>query len=165
MKDKTLILGLGSEILKDDSLPIKLIKEIKAKNLFRKCDFETANTGGIDLLDIITGYKRVIIIDTMKTRHGIPGNVMLIDVKNLDTTMHLTKLHNVSLTTIMALGNMLDYPVPKNIFIIAVEIIEDLVFTTELSNRLLKRFSTIADRVIKLVQSIIESKHQSLNTN
>lgn len=164
MHKQTLILALGSEILRDDGIPIKILNELKKNKSFRQCDFKSANIGGLDLLELITGYKRVFIIDSMKTMQGIPGNVLLIDALDIKRTMHLTEFHNVSLTTILALGEMLDYSMPKNIYIIAVEIVEDKVFTSEISNRLLKRFSNITERVTQIINNILKGK-QSLTTN
>lgn len=160
MKHNTLILGLGSEILHDDGLPGKLVKELASRGPFKKCDLKTENIVGIDLLDIINGYKRVIIIDTMKTRQGIPGNVELIDIRDIKRTMHLTEFHNVSFSTIMSLGEMLDYNMPKQVHIIAIEIVEDKTFNLEISHRLQKRYETIVDRVVYIVGNILKGKYQ-----
>ena len=67
----TLILGIGNLILTDDGVGIKIAQRLKEE----RPELEVVETGeaGLTLLDLITGYDRLIIIDSIKTEQGNRG--------------------------------------------------------------------------------------------
>ena len=62
-----LILGIGNEILTDDGIGIKIIKDIQNQKQPIQADYKTASTGGLEILEIICNYKKAIIVDAIKT--------------------------------------------------------------------------------------------------
>jgi hydrogenase maturation protease len=126
-----LILGLGSEILTDDGLPLKIIADLKNDPQMEGLHYRTANTGGLDLLDHFSGFNHVIIIDTIKTKRGYPGMVWFFTPMedNYMDTFHLSSYHDTTFPFTLALGHKLGLPVPGKIWILAVEIIEGLAFS------------------------------------
>jgi hydrogenase maturation protease len=84
MSKKTLVIGLGNPILSDDGAGIYVAREIKkrCKGLSHIAIIET-NQGGIGLLDLMAGYERVIIVDSIKTEENTPGKVYRLRVEDL----------------------------------------------------------------------------------
>jgi len=69
----TIVLGVGNPVLTDDAVGFRvarLIKEAKPELTV----IETAEAG-LTLLELVDGYERVIIIDSVKTGHGQPGTL------------------------------------------------------------------------------------------
>ena len=59
-KEKTLVFGIGNEIITDDAIGPKLTKRLKSGLRNFDIDFETAFVGGLDIIEYIKGYQKVI---------------------------------------------------------------------------------------------------------
>jgi hydrogenase maturation protease len=66
---KTVILGLGNPILTDDAVGIKIAQKLQEEN--PKLEVIETSEAGIALLDLITGYDKLIIIDSIKNEQEI----------------------------------------------------------------------------------------------
>ena len=150
-----LILGLGNEILTDDSIGPRLAREICAALDDPRIHFETAAIGGLELLELIRDYKKVIIIDAIKTLNGKPGDVYFMTPASFRETSNISNLHDISFLTALELAKTLEIPVPSEILIIAVEIVEDLVFSTELTPEVNVRYPEILKEAGEMVKELI----------
>jgi len=72
---KTIVLGVGNPILSDDGVGIHVSQQIKQRIKDPNVIVEEALTGGMNLLDLILGYDKAIIIDAVKTNGGRNGEV------------------------------------------------------------------------------------------
>lgn len=149
--EKILILGLGNDILTDDGIGPKLVNDLTRMDLPADVDFKTASVGGLELLEIISGYSRMFIIDAIRTAGGKPGHVYFLSPDDFRTTMHISNLHDINFVTALELGNRLNYQLPSEIMIIAVEIAEDLEFSEELSPALQLQYPAILVKVHKFL--------------
>ena len=59
----TLILGIGNPILTDDRVGIEIAHKIKEDN--SKLEVIETSEAGISLLDLVVGYDKLIIIDSI----------------------------------------------------------------------------------------------------
>jgi len=105
-------------------------------------------------LELIRDYEAVVLIDAIRTRGGIPGDVYLFEPSDFKETLHLSNFHDVDFLTALKLGEQLNMNVPSWIRIIAIEIIEDLVFSNEFTEPLKIRYPDI----LKEVGDFIEEK-------
>lgn len=125
---KTLIIGLGNELYGDDGVAIHVIRQLKKekKNLKRdlppseEIDLEECPLSGLSLLEVITGYDRLIIVDTIKKDNPQTGRIHHLKVKDL---RHIPgpSPHYVSVPQTLEIGKKLGLRVPEEIKIIAVE--------------------------------------------
>ena len=141
--NKTLIFGIGNEILTDDAIGPKLVKRFQKEISDPLFDFETAFVGGFDILEYIKDYDSAILIDAIKTRNGVPGDVYLFSLSDFKETLNLSNLHDISFLTAIEMGKEIGYKIPKNIKIIAIEIVEDLVYSNDFTPELQKRYEEI----------------------
>lgn len=74
---KTLILGVGNLLLKDEGVGIHVIRALENKNLPDNVDLMDGGTGGLHLLSWLQEYDRIIMIDATLDAN-IPGTVRLI---------------------------------------------------------------------------------------
>ena len=77
--------------------------------------------GGLNMLDLLAGYDRAIIIDAIQTEDGKAGQIYQLDVAALDATRHGTSIHEVNLATALELGKRLGMALPQKIYIFAIE--------------------------------------------
>jgi len=77
---------------------------------------------GLSLLDLIVGYDKVIIIDSIQTKKGKMGQVFRLSAEDFATTRHATSPHDVNLATALELGKRLGMTLPREIIIFAIEV-------------------------------------------
>lgn len=131
VKHKTLVLGLGNPILSDDGVGVRVALAL-AHRLPPDSGIEIseASVGGLELMERLVGYDRVILIDAMKTGTHPPGTVQRMSLDGLhriSPTQHSASAHDTSLVTAWQLGQAAGLALPRDITILAVEVenIED----------------------------------------
>ncbi|HDR68465.1 MAG TPA: hydrogenase maturation protease, partial [Bacteroidaceae bacterium] len=127
--NKTLLLGLGNDLYGDDGIGIKIIQALKKEvedtpnrnsHLFQNVDLEACSLTGISLLEIISGYDNLIIVDTIKRENPETGKFYILDGSDL---RHIPgpSPHYVSIPQSIDIGKQIGLHVPSNIKIVAVE--------------------------------------------
>ena len=110
---KTLILGLGNPILSDDSVGCRVAMALKDRLKEPDVDILEASIAGLDFLDLLAGYDRVIIIDAIQTDKGVPGQIYRLEPEIFADTRHAGSPHDVNLATALELGKRLGLPLPR----------------------------------------------------
>ena len=151
---QTLVLGMGNELLSDDAIGPKLTRRLESTLELKGVKFDTAYVGGLEILDFIENYQKVVFIDAIKTKDGIPGTVYLFKTEDFKETLHLSNLHDVSFLTAIELGKYLGLKIPPDISIVAIEIKEDLVFSDKFTPEVEARYDEIYTKVKKFLLSI-----------
>ena len=134
---RTLVLGMGNPILSDDAIGIVLatalgerLGAIPGVDVIEECC-----VGGLNLLDLLTGYDRMIALDSIKTIDGTPGTWYAFDATALRETMNLRNVHDANFATSLALGRQVGTHLPsdEDCHIVAVEIADNMTFSEELT--------------------------------
>ena len=152
---KTLILGLGNDILSDDGMGPRLVRDLAQIFTCPDIIFDTASCGGLEIMEYIKGYNKVIFIDAIRTRNGKPGDVYYFIPSDFQETSHLSNLHDIYFLTALKLGNILELDLPVDLHIIAIEIIEDMEFNEEFTPLIRESYPGILERVSDLVKQIL----------
>jgi len=146
-KMKTLVLGVGNEILTDDGIGPKLVNRLKKDLPHTEVSFENICLGGLEIIEFIRGYRNVVIIDAIKTESGKPGDVFLLTPENFKETHHLSSFHDVSFLTGLKMGEKLGFDLPEVVLIIAVEIVEDTIFDDSFSPEIQSKYEQIYNEI------------------
>lgn len=154
MENKILIIGLGNDILSDDAIGPMLIRDIKKIHSDIPADFQTACCGGLEIIEIIKGYEKVILIDAMRTPEGIPGTVRHLTPENFVETLNLSNLHDINFIQALETSRLLGIGLPSEIHIIGVEIEEDRVFSEELTDTMKLRYPGVLKETAGIVDRI-----------
>jgi len=151
---KTLILGVGNPILSDDGVGIHVARKLKERKR-PGVDVEELAASGLELLDLVLGYDKVIIIDAIQTTKGIPGDIHVLDEADFEKSVHGSSPHGINIATALALGRKIaPEKMPKTVVFIAVEA-EDLVNVKE---QLTPKVQAALPKVIKKVEDEIKRK-------
>jgi hydrogenase maturation protease len=147
---KILVLGLGNTILGDDGIGICVVREIRRKWAGRpSVEVVEASLGGMVLLDLITGFDRVIVIDAIMTDDGKPAGFLYeLSLDDLGEIVQPYASHALDLKTTVELGKRLGYAMPSSVRIYAVKIEENTTFREELTPPVGEVVAVLADRVI-----------------
>jgi hydrogenase maturation protease len=148
---KTLILGIGNPILSDDEVGF-LVAERLRKALKSRKDITVKETSvsGLSLLDEITGYERLIIVDAIQTRDGKPGDIYRLTPADFKVG-RMAVIHDVGLFSALELARKLDMEVPREVVIFAIEAKDIATFSEKCSAEVEEAIPQAADMVLKEV--------------
>jgi hydrogenase maturation protease len=151
---KVLVLGVGNPILSDDGVGIHVARELKKRSI-PGADVEELAASGLELLDVVRGYDKVVIIDAIQTTNGTPGELYILEEKDFEKSIHGSSPHGINIATALALGRKLvPTEMPKEVVFFAVEA-EDLVNVSErLTPKVAKALPGIVEMVRKELRSV-----------
>ncbi len=117
---KTIVLGVGNLILGDDGVGIHVVNEVKKQIKNPDITIDEAITGGMNLLDLLLGYDKAVIVDAVKSDDSEHGEVKRISLSHFNT-MHSCNPHDVSLIEAIEMAKKMgEKKIPKEIIIIGV---------------------------------------------
>jgi len=157
----TLLVGMGNPILCDDAVGIRLAKDFKKQltHRFRLDVIEECSVGGLNLLDLLAEYARVIVLDSIHTSGGKPGEWYFFTADSLRETYHLTNIHDANFTTALKLGHAMGMPLPdpSNILIFAVEIEDNRTFSEQMSAELERGYTKYASEILEEIKTLLSN--------
>jgi hydrogenase maturation protease len=155
---KTLVLGLGNPIRGDDSVGLVIAGVLEDRLRHPEVTVIAASAAGLDILDLLTGYDRAIIIDAIQTGEGEVGHISRLGKEAFDATRHTATPHDVNFATALELGRRLGLALPQEITIFAIEIEASFDFSEECSPEVKRAIPLCVDRVLKELQDYQERK-------
>jgi hydrogenase maturation protease len=90
-----------------------------------------ASVSGLDILDLLLGYERAIIIDAIQTKGGQPGQIYRLEPGAFMATRHSANPHSVDFATALELGARLGLALPRETVIFGIEVAEVNSFSEE----------------------------------
>ena len=93
---KTLVLGVGNLLLRDEGIGIHTIHALEKEELPSNVSLMDGGTGGLHLLHWLQGYDRIIMIDATLDDHP-PGTIRLIQPRFASDFPPLMSAHEIGL--------------------------------------------------------------------
>jgi hydrogenase maturation protease len=162
---KTLLLGLGNSILKDDSVGLKVVRELGERMTEEDVHVEEASFANIDILEAIGSYDRLIIVDSIKTGRGRPGELYPLSLEDLQPTLHLSCPHDINLATALELGKRLGMHVPREIRIYAIEVEDNQTFSGTCTPFVERAIPRIVKEIAEAECLKLEKRNSKFETN
>jgi len=157
MAVKTLVLGVGNPILSDDGVGIHVARALKGRRL-PGVEIEELPASGLELLDCVLGYDVVIIIDSIKTEGGRPGDFYELEEKDFERTVHGASPHGINIATALALGRRIAPDrMPRKVIFVAVEAADLVNVSERLTPQVEARLPEIADFVENTIKEIVSA--------
>lgn len=152
---RILLLGLGNDILTDDAVGLHVVHELRRELADHpSIDIRETTEMGLALLDYITGYRVVFIVDSIQTGKAAPGVLHELDAAALTQLTGRTP-HFVGVGETLALGRQLGLPMPEQVSIFAIEVEDPFTLGTALTTALQAALPGIVDRIRASVQSLL----------
>ena len=117
---RTIILCLGNDILGDDGVGIEAAR-ILGETLPPAVDVAVSGEAGLALLELLMGYEKAIIVDSIKTGRFQPGSIVEFGPSDLPS-VSAPSPHYAGLPEVMQLARNLHVPFPSEIRIVAMEV-------------------------------------------
>ncbi|HAR96888.1 MAG TPA: hypothetical protein DCR97_13145 [Deltaproteobacteria bacterium] len=153
MKNKTLVIGLGNTLLRDDGVGIYVAREVTRRvgNL-DNVDVVEASIGGIGLIDLMQGYDTVYIVDALKRADSVPGKTLRCGIEALGDPTYVGGPHFLDLRTAVELGKQCGFKMPPRIEIFAVEIVDNMDFSESLTPEVEKAVPSLVADIVAEIQ-------------
>lgn len=149
---KTLILGIGNEIRRDDAVGLivarKVFKQINSDNL----DVKVASSGGLPLLGKIEGYDKIYLIDSIMTKDGTPGDWYSLSLDDFERGKNRMASHSIDLKTMKEIGEDMGEKIGE-IQIFAIEVKEPFEFGEELTEEVKEALPQIVSEIKETIES------------
>ena len=135
---RTLLLGLGNPILRDDAVGLVVARALHARLLAVGLDVDLAeaSTASLDLLPIVADFASVVISDAVLVSAPQPGRVHRYDLRETPGQRTLTSLHGVGPGTALEFGRRLGLPVPPRVVAYGIEVLDPYSFDEAMSPEL-----------------------------
>jgi len=123
-----LILGLGNDCLGDDAVGPLVVRQLRHRMEENGSDIDLveAGAGGMILMDLMAGYKGLILIDAIQTGSGEPGRIYRLTEDQLPVASpeHPAppwSAHHLGLRQILETGRQAGCELPRTVIVYAVE--------------------------------------------
>ena len=150
---KTLVLGIGNDILGDDGVGIHIARDVARRVSNADVTIEETGAAGLSLLERIKGFQRLIIADAILTDNTEVGKIHRLTLKDLAKTNDSITPHDAALRTTLEIGNNL-FPgeMPTDVVIYGVQTHNVEIVTGEMT----KAVKAAVPRVAKMIMAEIE---------
>jgi hydrogenase maturation protease len=131
---RTLVIGLGNPLLRDDSVGLRVAAELTTR-LANRPEVEVGEDyrGGLRLMERMIGFGRAIVIDAICSG-AAPGTIHRLSPDAVPT-QHSASTHDLNLPTALALGRQAGalLPASEDILLIGIEAVDVTTFGETLS--------------------------------
>jgi hydrogenase maturation protease len=149
------IIGLGNEMLSDDGLGIRVVRELKNRLSDRSVAFEELSVGGLQLFDYLIGTEECIIVDAIKTGTQ-PAGTLLRFVQTADNEpVTLTSSHQIDLGQILGLARFMGASLPKKLTVYGIEADDITTFQESCTEQV----SLAIPKLVNAICADVESEH------
>jgi hydrogenase maturation protease len=151
----TRIIGLGNSILTDDGVGIYAAREI------RRClteigrldiDIVESEVAGFELMELMAGWKHVILVDSIQFEGLEPGTVVRIEPDDLHTSLRLRSVHDIDLPTALELGRRIGLEMPAKLTIFGIRAQDALTLGESLTEAAERGLNEAVDLVLKEIR-------------
>jgi hydrogenase maturation protease len=159
---KTLLMGMGNPILTDDAVGVRLARDIGGRlaGIPGLTVMEECSVGGLNIVEVVEGFDRLIILDSIRTTGGTPGDWHRFTSEVLRETMNLNNIHDVNFATALELGRRMGMAVPseENIHIFAVEVLDLITFSEVMTPQLERAYPEFSQAIFQEIDAIVKEQ-------
>jgi hydrogenase maturation protease len=151
---KTLILGIGNPILRDDGVGLCVADKLGQLISNPGVVVEQTTLAGVNLIELMTGFEAMIAIDAIQG-DSRPGEVKRLHLEDFRDIPRPSIQHGLGLLEAIIMGKALKRPMPVSLDIITIQVEDAIHFGDELTPAV-KRSVPIA---VNMVLNILEEYH------
>lgn len=116
---RTIVLGLGNELLSDDAIGILIARRLRSE-LNGIADVFESGLSGLALLESLLGYDQAIIVDSISTGKDPPGTIIELGPDDLGPVIAPSP-HYTGLPEMISIARELGLDFPDKITIFAIQ--------------------------------------------
>jgi hydrogenase maturation protease len=148
----TRLIGLGNSILSDDGAGIYAVREV-ARRLTAAgrngVDIVESEVAGFDLMELMAGWERILLVDSIQFDGVEPGTVLRLDARNLRTSLRLRSVHEIDLPTVLDLGRCMGLAMPRDVQIFGIQVEDVLTLGERLTDAAAAGVRRAVDQILQ----------------
>jgi hydrogenase maturation protease len=148
------VLGLGNPVVSDDRVGLAVADEVKRLLAERPvAGVEVAHSlrGGFELIDLLNGYERAILVDCVMVNEPAPGFVRELELDKVAGSARLVGSHELSVGEAFAFARKMGIEMPARVTIFGVEGGEVGLISEELTAPVAAAVAPLAARIYALL--------------
>lgn len=145
---RTLVLGLGNDILSDDGVGLHAVRRV-GELIGDLADVVEASIATIDLLPLMSDYDRVVIIDAFLSPDLPPGTPVRATAKDLPKGFGYRSFHTLTFGEVMELGEWLGVAMPSEVVIHGLAVEETTTFGESFSPPVAEAWEGWAEQIAR----------------
>lgn len=148
---RILVIGMGNDIMGDDAAGLAAARRLEEKlNPGGGIDFCLISSAGFVLMDIMEGYEKVLVLDSMLSDGGSTGSI-----RELENTELMGKYsgspHYTGLPEIIELAKRLAMDFPDELKALVIGINEKGILRKGLSNAIEEKIPTFTEKAAQII--------------
>jgi len=148
---RTIVLGLGNELLSDDAIGILIARRLQSE-LNGVADVIESGLSGLALLDLLLGYDQAIIIDSVSTGMDPPGTITEMEPEDLGHVIAPSP-HYTGLPEIISIARELGLEFPDRVRIFAIKASDLETIGGGISAQVILSIEKVVRRIKELIQT------------
>jgi len=147
---KTIVLGIGNTLLGDDGVGVYAARELAEKISDENVTVMDTAIDGLNLLDVIRNYERLIVIDAILDERAETGTIFRLTQDQIPPpSLSGASSHNLNLATTLNIGNRI-FPgeLPGEVVVFAVASQNVDYVTEEMTANVKKALPQVVELVI-----------------
>ncbi len=144
------VLGLGNPVVSDDRVGLAVAEELR--RLLDASPVENVSVlestrGGFELIDLLAGFDRAVIIDCLSLPDPTPGRIRELTLTNVSGSARLINAHEISISTAFELAAAMGIEMPKTVEIFAIEGLDTSTVSEEMTPAVAAVVAPLARRI------------------
>jgi hydrogenase maturation protease len=119
---RTLVLGLGNDLAADDAVGLLVARGVR-EHLAGAADIIESSASGMALIEILAGYDRAIVVDSIQTGRNPPGTITELALEQIGRVV-APSTHHAGLPEMAAVADRLGLRFPTETRVLAVEVLD-----------------------------------------
>jgi hydrogenase maturation protease len=148
-QNKILALALGNDIMGDDAAGLVAARELK-KIFGGLIDVFELASAGFGLLDILEGYRKVLILDSIFAPGNIPVKIKELDKNSFSKHISWSP-HYAGLPELIELADKLQINFPEEIKVLVLEIHETGILREGLSTEIQEQIPSFVRKAVSIL--------------
>lgn len=148
---KTIVLGLGNDLIGDDAVGILAARSLKEK-LAGQADVIESSVSGIALMELLMDYQRAILVDAIHTGECAAGTINILEAEEL-APVAAPSPHYAGLPEILSLAKQLQLDFPQEFKIFSIEVEDPYTIGGGLTPAVEAALPNLEQRVMDQVQA------------
>ena len=140
---------MGNPYRCDDMIGLKIAEMLKKECQKDNVTIDSGSIDGLAMLDEIKGFDKVILIDSIESKSGKPGDIFKIKIDPTETKPSLVASHGIDFISALRIGQQFGHKMPEQIFVYAIEIKDNTTFSEDCTDVVMKSVPEVIQRILK----------------
>lgn len=150
-KNPILVIALGNDIMGDDAAGLEAARKLE-ENIGGGIDVFEISSAGFRLLDVMEGYEKVLLLDSVQSRAGRIGEIRELDKKEL-MGKYSSSPHYTGLPELMELASRLDINFPSEVKALVIEVNNENIIREGLSPVIEEKIPLFAGKAYDIIKN------------